>query len=224
MSLSHSPLIVRDGLVFCVEAASVRSYPRTGTTWYDLARTANGAMQNMDASNFSEDKRGVLNFDGTNESVNLNISPQDLVGQGSAATISAWFNVDIVGQCIIIGNGTSGRFYIETYNGPYGYTVHWGFGDTNNAATGSAFIETGRWYNYTAVFDGTYAKEYLNGVSTNHSSNLGARAYSGTMRIGTWQGSNFMFNGKIGNIYVYNRGLSAGEVLQNYNAIKGRFK
>ena len=91
-------------------------------------------------------------------------------------------------------------------------------------------IETGRWYNYTAVFDGTYAKEYLNGVSTNHSSNLGARAYSGTMRIGTWQGSNFMFNGKIvelavkstieGSAVKNKEALANPEVLQQYKNLK----
>ena len=31
-------------------------------------------------------------------------------------------------------------------------------------------------------------------------------------------------NGEIGAIYIYNRALSANEVKQNYNALKGRFQ
>ena len=31
------------------------------------------------------------------------------------------------------------------------------------------------------------------------------------------------FNGQIGPILIYNRALSASEVLQNYNRLKGRF-
>ena len=38
----------------------------------------------------------------------------------------------------------------------------------------------------------------------------------GTGNTGYW-------NGKISNVQIYNRALSATEVLQNYNALKGRF-
>ena len=38
MGLTHSPRIVTDGLVFCVDAADARSYPGTGTTWTALDR------------------------------------------------------------------------------------------------------------------------------------------------------------------------------------------
>ena len=34
--------IVTDGLVFCVDAANPRSYPGTGTTWYDVSAGGNG--------------------------------------------------------------------------------------------------------------------------------------------------------------------------------------
>jgi len=37
MSLNHSPSIVTDGLVLCLDAANQRSYPKSGTTWSDLA-------------------------------------------------------------------------------------------------------------------------------------------------------------------------------------------
>ena len=39
---------------------------------------------------------------------------------------------------------------------------------------------------------------------------------------GGWGGIND-FEGKIANVYIYNRALSAAEVTQNYNATKGRF-
>ena len=37
MGLSHSPRIVTDGLVFCVDAGDKMSYPGAGTTWTDLS-------------------------------------------------------------------------------------------------------------------------------------------------------------------------------------------
>ena len=68
MGLSHSPRIVTDGLVFCVDAANKRSYPGAGTAWTDLtANKNNGTLQNGIA--FSTDKAGIFTFDGTNEYV-----------------------------------------------------------------------------------------------------------------------------------------------------------
>ena len=67
MSLSHSPLIVRDGLVLCLDAANPRSYPKSGTTWSDLKGSNNCVLTNMNASNFNQDGKGSLTFDGTNE-------------------------------------------------------------------------------------------------------------------------------------------------------------
>jgi len=37
MAISHSPRIVRDGLVLALDAADRNSYPGSGTTWYDLS-------------------------------------------------------------------------------------------------------------------------------------------------------------------------------------------
>ena len=55
MGLSHSPRIVTDGLVLCLDAANKRSYPGAGTTWTDLSSSkANGTLVNM-TDNFSPD-------------------------------------------------------------------------------------------------------------------------------------------------------------------------
>ena len=44
MGTSYSPNIVKDGLVFQVDAANPRSYPRSGTTWFDLKCNDNGTL------------------------------------------------------------------------------------------------------------------------------------------------------------------------------------
>jgi hypothetical protein len=48
------------------------------------------------------------------------------------------------------------------------------------------------------------------------------------MTIGAYNGgtpnlAGYYYNGSMAIIRVYNRNLSASEVLQNYNALKGRF-
>ena len=47
MAFRYSPKIVTDGLVLSVDAANKKSYPGSGTTWYDLSGNAiNGTLTN----------------------------------------------------------------------------------------------------------------------------------------------------------------------------------
>lgn len=71
MACNAGPDIIEDGLVLCLDAANINSYPRTGTTWSDLADANDGTLTNMDATNFSSDNGGVLSFDGTNENLTI---------------------------------------------------------------------------------------------------------------------------------------------------------
>ena len=66
MGLSHSPRIVTDGLVFCLDAANIRSYPGTGTTWTDLKGGNEGTLTN--GPTFSSDNAGSISTDGSNDS------------------------------------------------------------------------------------------------------------------------------------------------------------
>ena len=77
MALAHSPSIVTNGLKVCFDAANPKSYPGSGTTWYDLSPSGisatlyNGAVLNRD-------KGGVIAFDGTDDyaqTADVNLGP-----------------------------------------------------------------------------------------------------------------------------------------------------
>ena len=65
MTLQHSPRIITDGLVLCLDAANKLSYPGSGDVWTDLAGSNNGALTN--GPTFSSANGGNINFDGTND-------------------------------------------------------------------------------------------------------------------------------------------------------------
>ena len=46
MALRHSPKIVTDGLVLALDAANTRSYPGSGSTWFDLSGNNHNATLN----------------------------------------------------------------------------------------------------------------------------------------------------------------------------------
>ena len=84
MGCSSGPDIIQDGLVLCLDAASKRSYPGTGTTCTDLKNGFTGTFQNMDATNFSG---GALNFDGTNEYISFSDTGLEV---GSDYSVFVW--------------------------------------------------------------------------------------------------------------------------------------
>jgi hypothetical protein len=65
---------------------------------------------------------------------------------------------------------------------------------------------------------------YINGVLKNTVPQTGTLATnSETAKIGTWQGTNYNLTGRVSNVSIYNRVLTAAEVLENYNALRPRF-
>jgi hypothetical protein len=222
MGCSSGPDVVEDGLVLCLDAGSKRSYPGTGTTWTDTVGGNDGTLTN--GPTFSSANGGSIVFDGSNDTVNTGVNPASLVGNGNPATISAWFYSYTTAQRLFFGQGTTNRFYIEQYNRNGSLVAHWGFGDSQNSATSQAFINTNTWYNYTATYDGSVAKGYLNGVNTDTTSIGGSKNYGGSLSVGSWGNNGFYFSGRISTVNVYNRALTADEIRRNYLSTKERYQ
>ena len=70
MALSHSPRIVTDGLVLCLDASDPQSYSGSGNTWSDRSGNgSNGTLTN--GPTFDSDNKGSLVFDGVNDYINF---------------------------------------------------------------------------------------------------------------------------------------------------------
>jgi hypothetical protein len=85
MGLGHSPSIVRDGLVLYLDAANPKSYPGSGTTWFDLMGSNNGTFING-ATHNSNNLGGVL-LDGVDDYVSLS-NPQTLNPGSNSFTVN----------------------------------------------------------------------------------------------------------------------------------------
>ena len=240
MSLNHSPAIVTDGLVLCLDAANVRSYPKTGTTWSDLAGANDGTLTNMDATNFSSDNRGVLSFDGSNESVTVSSSNLSFNVQ-SGSSFLAWVKPDTVAggdtfgstnpkYIISKGSGSvaTANFLFRILGGKIDFVYAYASSQYVGRRSSSSVVTASNWNFISAVHDGSSIKVYLNGSetassatgdsATNASLTTGSSAY-----IGSEINSQRYFDGSIGAINIYNRALSADEVRRNYEATVGRY-
>ncbi len=87
-------------------------------------------------------------------------------------------------------------------------------------------VNTNAWNNVVVTWNGSAGRGYFNGVDRG-ALNIGANGMQVSgYTIGTTAGGNqgsHTFEGSLSQVFVYNRALSAAEVLQNYNATKGRF-
>jgi hypothetical protein len=224
--LDSGQKIVTDGLVLNLDAAQLRSYPTTGTTWtYLSGQGNNGTLVN--GVGFDSGNGGGLTFDGVDDSVQN--FPSQISGNESK-TVEVWFMVNVTTRTGLCGTRpiTNSEGWVLTIN-------RTSYGNLTYFHTGGSIIEipagivTNNWYQAIAAYDltNTTAILYLNGYQIGNSitnfSNITSSTYKG--RIGGEQESTSfgILNGKIAKIQIYNRALSATEIQQNYNATKSRF-
>ena len=200
--------------------------PGTSLTWTDLSGNGiNGTLGGNAA--FNSLNGGSITFDGDGDYVDTN-SELDLAGKlfadsNSTWSVSSWFNVSAggSGNRAIAGRGNSTTSPFSIYVTSSSILRVGLRGTGSNIAT----ISSGVWYNVVVTWDGSTAKAYLNGVFDTNCSVGSNSDISRDFLIGG-SGINASiapFNGKISSTLVHNRALTASEVEQNYNAIKGRY-
>jgi hypothetical protein len=240
MACNAGPDIIEDGLVLCLDAGNNNSYPKSGTTWSDLAGSNNGTLTNMDSSNFSNDGAGSLTFDGTDAYISSigNLSTFTFIQNSAEFSISAWVFPFVVNQFNpIIGNTTGsaekGWFIridddatvrMAARRGVVGQSV---FGiKTSNT------LQANQWVHLFGTGDGSLVKLYINSnrvsvVTELQGENVGTLSTGDSTRV-TAIGINPVntpqaFNGRISLTQIYNRALTPDEIRQNYQATVGRF-
>jgi hypothetical protein len=67
MGTNYSPKVVTDGLVLYLDAANGRSYPGSGSEWFDLSKYGDYGLK-FNSPEYNVDK---FSFDGTNEAIRL---------------------------------------------------------------------------------------------------------------------------------------------------------
>jgi hypothetical protein len=212
MALVHGAQIVRNGLVLHLDAASPWSYPGTGDTWTD--RSGNGRTGTLvNTPTYSSANGGFLSFDGSNQRV---ISSLPTL---TSHTTSIWFrtfNTAGSEKQILDSNDIFGISIVS--NKFHSYT---GVSNFSNQT-----VVNNVWYNWVVTCTNSPSnslKFTINGVVDGDFSSY-YQISGPTISIAYSIGTNGRFlTADIGAFSVYNRALSATEIAQNYNALKGRY-
>lgn len=218
MALEHHPRIVTSDLVLYLDAANYRSYVGSGTTWNDLSLSKNTSSL-VNGPTYSSANNGYISFDGTNDYISVNSNANIL--SYSEYTKIAWFYVTTFSTANnIISGGVSGQhaFWLYVSNRLYaGHNGNW------STVTGNTTLSLNTWYFGATTYNNTTGwKLYLNGVEDGSSINSTTFTGNQEILIGAYGAGNY-YSGRIGLVQVYNRTLTAAEILQNYNATKKRY-
>lgn len=209
--------IVTDGLVLCLDAADINSYPTTGTTWFDLAGSNNGTLTNGPTFSGTGASSSIV-FDGTDDYVTFSQVPS-LTNQ---LTMECWFYLNAIqsqNQNRLISNGDNYVIYLAStsqlsfYMGNQGGYIY---------STGNSFLNS--WNHIVATYNGTNRAIYINGVLKTTSNASGNVPNGNILNIGAYQNQSvYTINGRMPIMRIYNKGLTDSEVIQNYKSQKGRF-
>lgn len=231
-AVEGGPNVVNSGLISVLDIANSKSYVSGSTTWTDLIIPRNGTLTN--GPTFNSGNGGSLVFDGTNDYVTFGSA----LDTGQNFTITSWIKPGAISiRNCIVGNSYpySGRqgwiFSTATGYASLTNTIFFSIGtDLSYRIAANNSITPNVWnFVCATVANGGTITLYINGIEPSYA---GSSLTTGTITYTTnefhvglryTQNNYDFFNGNIANVNIYNRVLSASEILQNYNTTKGKF-
>lgn len=232
MGLSHSPKIVTNGLIRYMDATNLKSYAGSGTAWYDLvSRPDYGTLTNGVAYS-----NGIMTFDGTDDHVFFSNQASMALNDFS---LGVWFNhtFNTLGFDTLFSRETARFYFGYGDDGQYRFFVRGDVYATNGTqfeggvgAAGLVKANTWQYAHMNIEWSTSTFTIYHNGAlaATKTDSTLGTtfiNVASNDAVIGSRYAGNTAnkFQGLMTVFSYYNRILTQTEILQNFNALRGRY-
>jgi hypothetical protein len=223
MGIDYNNIIVSDGLVFYIDAANPRSYSGTGLTANGLVGGIGGTLVN--GTGFTSSNNGSFIFDGSNDFITV----PSVTSISGDLSVLIWFRTsgsNVSAARLIEFDYINGFWLGEAATGTP--SSNWGGGIKEANPPYGIFLQfsDNEWNLISSVRSSTTHFLYKNNLVSSTSNTVSGTVLSSTagMYIGADETGSVPFNGRIGQILIYNRALSATEILQNYNATKGRYR
>lgn len=194
--------------------------------WSDMSKLQlNGSLSNGNPQ-WSPEYGGVIQFNG-NDGFTFDTS-NDQSFDCQEQTVIVWAKTNATTQ-----NG----FWFEkgSVNTQFslfqeGAAIQWRHNFRNNglhtqSTTAASYINTTNYFQVAGTYNGNNKITYINGAAVTTSGTIRdmVEYHPGAVTIGMYNSGSYFYNGNIAIVMVYNRALSAAEILENYNKYKGRF-
>jgi hypothetical protein len=213
--------IVTDGLIFYIDPSNPNSVSGIGTSIYNLANSSDaGTFVGYTSNPIDNTENRSIIFDGNDY---INIPSGNFIYGTAPRTMMAWSKISAndgsTHASFAYGNPASNQaFFIGVY-GLNPFCGAW----ANDLTASNTTIAINTWFHTACVFDGTTAYLYVAGISTTSATKSWSTLNVNRAYLGRQVDNGQYWNGNIGQALIYNRALSAAEILQNYNATKKEY-
>jgi hypothetical protein len=232
--------IITDGLVLCLDAADLKSYPGSGNIWYDRTKNKNNAtMYNAGNSTYTSGSPGFP----TSSSSGINSFIFDGNDFGKFPAITAGSNITVLTWCKTTNSTRENGIISHCNGGPVnlGYAItsgkmkYWYYTTSWQTVSSINSVNDGSWKHLVWSKSGTAMNMYINGI-LDSSPTLTGDVSGSLVSVGSLWGPCYSdsygagfdfysqcFDGSISNVLIYSRALSASEIQQNFSAQRKRF-
>lgn len=222
--VSAVPSLITSGLVMNLDASNQSSYNTTSGQiyWFDLSGYNNHGTLNF--ATYRRQSEGNFEFSYESDSYYVSVANSASLN-ATTQTISVWYymTVNATNETLIAKHNTADE--------SNGYKI-FGSGSvqmkvsTTTTNAGLNLVPINDWHLLTVTFSAnSLMRTYVNGVASGSAVVIGNLVLStNAIRIGrTPHISTHSLTGHIAQVTIYNRVLSAAEILQNFNATKAKF-
>jgi hypothetical protein len=234
MAIFRGPNIITDGLVLALDAASPRSYPGSGTTWYDLSGNGYNATKSGNPSYNSNGWWEFRNANGDSDYEYFNASLDEGILKSTNTTgawsLETWWRdagSAYGNENIIVGRTGQHSGILQTTSGTKVYgQIRTNSGGTGQISTANINTTDNVWMHVVFAYNNRTSKLYINGSleeTDTMSTSYTIYGHDNNLFIGGMSNNAYRSYADIAVVKAYNRELNASDVLQNYNALKSRF-
>ena len=221
--VQFSPVL--SNLVLYYDPSDLSSYSGSGTTINDLSGNGlNGTMSNISFTS------PYFSYNGSSSQVS--VADNSLLEPGSGDwTMEVWVNQSVSGNDVVLGKFPPGGAQTSYAIRTTATTYYAQLGASSGFQNSTNYVGTiGTWYQIVYVFTNVAANTFQTFVNGNSigsvSHSLGSILNTTTgLYIGSYNNGEYpqWFDGRIGITRLYNKSLTASEVLQNFDADKSKY-
>jgi hypothetical protein len=244
MASAAGPNVVEDGLILALDAGNTKSYPGSGDTWIDLSGQGNNATR-VNPSEIVYNSNGWFDYtSGPSYDNDLGCFtlPNDSFTLGANFTIEVWNNYDAAstpnsgssvspwGDGCLWTNSATSDWSVGAGNNNgllFGYNsfVYRNTSGTEIQVDYSTNPSTQTWHQHVLVVNSGTGNVYVDKSSVATLPDFRTIGQSnGTLGIGVADNNNRgEYLGFISIVRIYLKALTAAEIAQNYNTLKGRY-
>jgi len=229
LSIAYNSSIVTSGLVLCLDAGNPRSYAGSGTSWYDVSSSSTIATL-TNSPTYTGGVSGYFTFNGTNNTASIPYTT--LLDPTPGITLECW----------VYPTSITSSTYQELFRKENGSARQlFSFQDTGTIlsfgtqTTGNGYHEldvsissgnyVNQWVQLVASYTSGSKVIYRNGVEIGSTTSITGSLVQGnaTYYVGSASGASEWFIGRYAICRMYDSGLTSTQVLQNFNALRGRY-